>query len=316
MTTPPGWYPEPGQTGNGPALERWWDGSDWTEYTRSAPVPAPAFGAGAPGYPPYPTAFPPAPRKRRGGLIAIAVVAAVVVAGAVVGGLVALGKGGGDSADSARPAPSLTAPGPGRDGGGPDGIGPEDGGPGGGPSNVPKSDPGFALDAVDGISLPVPDGWTGGTSRYGLAELTVGEYTCPGDASNTCVRGGVFSMPASSVKLKSTTAEAAAKEDIAGNAEESYGGKIYGGITAHTQLLSQKVTVAGEQGYLVRWKVVTQKGDDGYVQSLVFPSPADPAKLVLIRAGFDINDKAPGLSVMDEIVKGIKAAGSGGGTGI
>ncbi|MFI8181430.1 DUF2510 domain-containing protein [Actinacidiphila glaucinigra] len=309
MTTPPGWYPEPGQTGNGPALERWWDGTEWTEYTRTAPPPAPAFGAGAPGHPQYPGhpgAFPAAPRKPRGGLIAIAVIAAVVVAGAVVGGVVALGKGGG-SADSARPAPSLTAP----------GQGPEDGGPdGGGPPDVPKSEPGFALDAVDGVSLPVPDGWTGDTSRYGLAELTVGEYACPGDPSSTCLRGGVFSMPAASVKLKSTTAEAAAKEDISGNAEGAYGGKIYGDITSHTQLLSQKVAVAGEQGYLVRWKVVTERGDDGYVQSLVFPSPSDPDRLVLVRYGFDINPKAPGLAVMDEITKGIKASGSGGGTGV
>ena len=39
-TTPPGWYPEPGHTGNGPAMERWWDGSAWTEYTRTAPPEA------------------------------------------------------------------------------------------------------------------------------------------------------------------------------------------------------------------------------------------------------------------------------------
>ncbi|MEU6342569.1 DUF2510 domain-containing protein [Streptomyces sp. NPDC046977] len=312
MTTPPGWYPEPGQTGNGPALERWWDGSAWTEYTRGTQVPAPVFDAGAPGWPAYPAAFPAAPRKRRGGLIAIAVVAAVVVAGAVVGGVVALGRGSDSGADSARPAPSVTAPGPGLEGG----NGPDGNGPGGGQDNRPKADPGFAVDLVDGISIPVPDSWTGGTSRDGLAQLTVGEYTCPGDAVNTCVRGGVFSMPAAAVKLKSTTAEAAAKEDIAGNAEESYGGKIYGGLTSHTQLLSQKTTVAGQQGWLVRWKVVTKKGDDGYVQSLVFPSPQDPARLVLVRSGFDINDKAPELSVMDEIVKGIKAVGSGGGTGI
>ncbi|MEU1620430.1 DUF2510 domain-containing protein [Streptomyces sp. NPDC005722] len=314
MTTPPGWYPEPGQTGNGPALERWWDGTEWTEYTRTAQPPAPAFGAGAPGLPQYPGAFPPAPRKRRGGLIAIAVVAAVVVAGAVVGGVVALGRSSGGSTDSARPAPSVTAPGPDREG---EDAGPDGGGPGdGGLPDVPKSEPGFALDLVDGISLPVPDGWKGATSRYGLAELTVGEYACPGDTSSNCLRGGVFSMPAASVKLKSTTAEAAAKEDIAGNAEGAYGGKIYGDITSHTQLLSKKVTVAGEQGYLVRWKVVTQRGDDGYVQSLVFPSPSDPDRLVLVRYGFDINPKAPGPDVMDDITEGIKAAGSGGGTGV
>ncbi|WP_176724980.1 MULTISPECIES: DUF2510 domain-containing protein, partial [unclassified Streptomyces] len=32
-TTTPGWYPEPGHTGNGPAMERWWDGNAWTEHT-------------------------------------------------------------------------------------------------------------------------------------------------------------------------------------------------------------------------------------------------------------------------------------------
>ncbi|MGO4755906.1 DUF2510 domain-containing protein, partial [Streptomyces sp. 2MCAF27] len=37
MTTPPGWYPDPGYTGLGPAPERWWDGFGWTEHTREAP---------------------------------------------------------------------------------------------------------------------------------------------------------------------------------------------------------------------------------------------------------------------------------------
>src|SRR4051794_23310339 len=50
-TTPPGWYPEPGHTGNSPAMERWWDGSTWTEYTRTAPAPQPA----QPVYPGYPS---------------------------------------------------------------------------------------------------------------------------------------------------------------------------------------------------------------------------------------------------------------------
>lgn len=34
-TTPPGWYPDP----NNAALQRWWDGTTWTEHT------APATGA-------------------------------------------------------------------------------------------------------------------------------------------------------------------------------------------------------------------------------------------------------------------------------
>ncbi|MZE80665.1 DUF2510 domain-containing protein, partial [Streptomyces sp. SID5475] len=40
MTTPPGWYPDPGHTGGGPALERWWDGSGWTDHTRQAQAAA------------------------------------------------------------------------------------------------------------------------------------------------------------------------------------------------------------------------------------------------------------------------------------
>ncbi|MDT0345651.1 DUF2510 domain-containing protein [Streptomyces litchfieldiae] len=45
MTTPPGWYPDPGHTGDGPAPERWWDGSAWTGQTRAA-------GGGVPSAPP------------------------------------------------------------------------------------------------------------------------------------------------------------------------------------------------------------------------------------------------------------------------
>ncbi|WP_431960635.1 DUF2510 domain-containing protein [Actinacidiphila sp. bgisy160] len=311
MTTPPGWYPEPGQTGNGPALERWWDGTEWTEYTRTAQPPAPAFGApGTPGAPPYPADVLSGGGGggRRGGVIAIAVVAALVVVGAVIGGVVALNRGG--DAPAAAPGPSASAPHPDSGDGGPDG------GPGGGPSPAPDSEPGFAVDALDGISVPVPDGWQGTTDRYGRAALTVGPYACPGDSSRTCVRGGVTTEPAYAAGIKATTPKAAATEDIARNAAESYGDEIYGAITSHEVTGSGAVTVAGQKGYYVRWKVVTKNGDDGHVQSLVFPSPKDPGKLVLVRYGFDVNPKAPGLAVMDEITKGIKASGSAGGTGV
>jgi hypothetical protein len=36
QVTPPGWYPDPGQTIDGPATERWWDGKAWTDQTRPA----------------------------------------------------------------------------------------------------------------------------------------------------------------------------------------------------------------------------------------------------------------------------------------
>ncbi|MDJ0343750.1 DUF2510 domain-containing protein [Streptomyces sp. H10-C2] len=303
MTTPPGWYPEPGHTGNGPALERWWDGSAWSEYTRTAQ--APAAQPAAPGTPPYagyPGGIAPGPPARRGGVIAIGIVAVLVLVGGVVAGVVMLNKSGGDKA-SGKPSPSSSAS---RN---PDG-GPS-GAPGGPSQNPgPTSGSGVAVDTLDKVGLPILPGWQG-KSGAGGAGLTTGSYKCPADPAKNCVRGGVFSAPAAAYKLTSTTPEAAAKEDIPVNAEQSY----EGGLTSHKELLSQPVTVAGQQGYLVRWQVVTKVGDDGYVQSLVFPSPANPQQLVVVRYGFDINAQAPGLDIMDRITKGIKAASGSGGTG-
>ncbi len=47
--TPSGWYPDPGQTSDGPATERWWDGKAWTDRIRPA---EPAAAWGPPGQPP------------------------------------------------------------------------------------------------------------------------------------------------------------------------------------------------------------------------------------------------------------------------
>ncbi|MDX2624479.1 hypothetical protein PV356_34130, partial [Streptomyces sp. WI03-5b] len=190
------------------------------------------------------------------------------------------------------------------------------GGGGGNPDQqMPQTEDGYATDAASGISIPVPDGWKGQSGPIG-AGVTTGDYACPGDESEKCVRGGVFSAPAQALKVEATTAKAAAEADIKANAEESYGEKIYGGITSHEELASRAVTVAGQKGYQVRWKVVTKNGDDGYVESLAFPSPRTASMLVVVRSGFDINSEAPKLSVLDEITRGIKKAdGAGTGTG-
>ncbi|TPQ23264.1 DUF2510 domain-containing protein [Streptomyces sporangiiformans] len=309
--TPPGWYPDPGQTSDGPATERWWDGKTWTQQTR--PVGPAAWGppAYAPAAGPYPAMPPGSPR--RGLRTGIAIAAAVAVLAGIGGGVYALtandGSGGGDQ-NNARPAP--TRPGPqGQDGGG--GQGGPDGGESGAPGQPrpPRTEDGYATDAISGISLPVPDGWTGKSEQVG-ASVSTGTYKCPGDTSKQCLRGGANSAPAVAWKIKATTAEAAAKEDISKNAEDSYGGTTYGKITSHDELASKAVTVAGQKGYMVRWKVVTSKGDDGYVESLAFPSPATPELLVVVRFGIDVDDKAPKQSVIDEITKGIKAAAGGG----
>jgi hypothetical protein len=64
---------------------------------------------------------------------------------------------------------------------------------------------------------------------------------------------------------------------------------------------------------MVRWKAITSKGADGYVESLVFPSPAGTGRLVVVRFGIDVGANAPKPSVLDRITAGIKAASSGNG---
>ncbi|MGC3005579.1 DUF2510 domain-containing protein, partial [Streptomyces sp. G35A] len=88
QATPPGWYPDPGQTNDGPATERWWDGTAWTDQVRPVgsaaawgpPVagiaPGPAYPA-HPAYPAYPAQVPAG--RRRGVRTGTAVAAAVAV---------------------------------------------------------------------------------------------------------------------------------------------------------------------------------------------------------------------------------------------
>lgn len=287
QTSPPGWHPDPGYTGFGPIQERWWDGTQWTDQLR----------------------VPPAALRSRRIRIGAGITAAVVVLAAIGGGVYLLTDDSGTDRSTATAPSTSPSPAPSRQPGAPGGSG------GGGESpeqRQPQGEDGYATDMASGISIPVPDGWTG-ESGMG-AGVTTGTYACPGDSGEKCVRGGVFSAPAAALKLTTKTAKATAEKDIAANAEESYGEKIYGGITSHEQLKSEAVTVAGRQGYRVRWKVVTKNGDDGYVESLAFPSPQAEDMLIVVRSGFDINSKAPALSVLDDITKGIKAA-TGLGTG-
>ncbi|NEB75454.1 hypothetical protein G3I40_09480, partial [Streptomyces sp. SID14478] len=184
-------------------------------------------------------------------------------------------------------------------------------------------DEGFATDVLNGVALPVLDSWTGNDGA-GVAGVQTGPYKCPDDVQQTCVKGGASTSSAKELKLDATTAEAAAKEDIAKNAKASYGGKVYGGILQHDELLSRKVTVAGQQGYRVRWNVDTKSRIDAWVESVAFPSPTDPKTLVVVRIGVDIpttaKEKAAGPddTAIDKLVKGIKKAevtGGGGGNG-
>ncbi|MFG3073389.1 DUF2510 domain-containing protein [Streptomyces sp. NPDC048225] len=348
QATPPGWYPDPGQKNDGPATERWWDGTAWTGQVRPAGAPAawtppaqppvqppiqptvqppgqppvqpPAHNAvpGSypvhPGYPGHPVQPPSARRRRlRTG---IAVAAAVAVLAGIGVGVYALtddGSGGGSSAGGSE----QDRRGPG-DRNGP--FGDSGGGSGGGgerpapespdPSEPPTVDSGSVTDALSGISLPIPDGWSGQELQVGAQVTSDDSYKCPGDTSKTCTKGGAYSAPAELLQTKGDTAEKVAKADIAANAEESYGAESYGKITSHDELAAEAVTVAGQKGYLVRWKVVTAKGSDGFVESLAFPSPADDSRIVVVRFGVDVDQEQ---KVIDEITRGIEVDASGGG---
>lgn len=294
-------------------MERWWDGTAWTEYTRTAPVPM----AGQQQAYPYPSGdIGGAPGGgRRTGLVVVAIVAALVVIGGVIAGIMTLGGGSNDDAKKTTPTPTATLPprsqqpNPTQTPGDPSDPGGSTGKPSTGSTTV---------DANDGISLPILSGWKGtDSSDTSAASVVTGQYNCPGDASQKCVRGGVFSQPAASLQqtATATSAEAAAKADIAANAKDSYGAAIYGATTSHQQVASESVTVAGQKGYLVRWKISTKSGTDGYVESLAFPSPSLGGQLVMVRFGFDVGGQAPGVSVMDQITQGIKTDTSGGSTG-
>ncbi|MFL4908471.1 DUF2510 domain-containing protein [Streptomyces sp. MMS24-I2-30] len=362
QVTPPGWYPDPGQTHEGPPTERWWDGKAWTDQTRPAgsaawgpptqtqpagpyppqqpgepngsPQPGEAYGSPQPGgpygpYPPYPAQPPAAPRRGLRTGIAVGVAAAVLACiGVGVYALSDSGSGGGDQAGSQR-GPGFQGGQGGQGGsegqnGGQGGQGGPFGGPGGGSGGSGEQSPapdqsgapevkggGTVSDALNGISMPVPDGWTGQAFSAGAQLASDHSYNCPGDTSQKCTDGGAYSAPAVALGTKGSTAEEVAKADIQANAEESYGGKTYGSITSHEVLASKAVTVAGQQGYLVRWKAVTSKGSDGYVESLAFPSPANAQQMVVVRFGVDVGQK---VTVIDEITQGIKVS-SGGGDG-
>lgn len=293
----------------------------WVSDGQAAPGAVPAYGSGAgqgggwgpvetlgggiPGYPVHPVA-PPSGRGRRL-RIGIAVAVAVAVLASIGVGVYALTDDGGGRSTATSQQPG------GRDDGR---DAPEEGGPdreGDGGGDEPRRvESGAVTDALSGISLPVPDGWYGEELQAGAALTSKTSYDCPGDTSKTCVKGGAYSAPAVVLGTRGDTAEEVAKADIAANAEESYGGEAYGRITSHDVLASKAVTVAGQKGYLVRWKAVTQKGSDGFVQSLAFPSPNRPEQIVVVRFGVDTDQQQ---KILDEITEGIEVAEGGRGNG-
>ncbi|OKJ96923.1 hypothetical protein AMK26_29220 [Streptomyces sp. CB03234] len=283
MTTPPGWYPDPGN----PAVEHWWDGTAWTGHTRPA--------GGAPK------------RAGRAGVVPTAV-AGVVVAAAIATAVVVFGRDDGppagitDAKNPPAPTSSATSPSP-------------------SPSPSATDDPTAVVDQLNGITLPIIDGWEKPefTSEDVPTVSTVAADPCPAASSRTCKRGSVFSLTATGTGT--TDPETIAKEDIAKAADrafeaDSLGVRPHGGIRSHKVLAERPTVVAGRTGYLVRWQVTTNQGPGGYVQSLVFPSSLGSESPVIVRFVFSAGPDAPPLATMDEITQGIRPIGSSTGGGV
>ncbi|MET9503056.1 DUF2510 domain-containing protein [Streptomyces sp. NPDC006622] len=339
MTPPPGWYGDP----TAPHQERWWDGTTWTDHRRAPWAPAgPAgegFGPPTPVSPPTPPVTPlaegfgppagpvpqgfavPAGTGRRpssggGGRsrpVAPVVVAAALVAAVVTGVVVLRGDGDGTEPAAAPPAGTSSAPATTPDASTP--APPPD------PSATPSAAPSVVVDELNGITLPLPEGWVlpEHVAEPDVVMTTDGTYDCPG--GGVCRHGRVVSRTVTDTA--ETSPRALAEADIADAADDAYdrdlvGRRPFGGIESHKAVAAGQVAVGGRAGYYVRWRVTTAEGPGGYVQSLVFPSTVGTEAPVLVRYVFDAGEDGPPLTDMDRITKGIRPAGdadTGGGVG-
>lgn len=301
MTPPPGWYRDP----SAPHLERWWDGTAWTDHRRAPEAPRPM--------PPAPPPPPAGGGPNRARAVALTTAGAVLVA-AIVTGAVVLGRddGGGTGARTAPSDVSTAATSP----------SPSSSSPSSSPSATATGDPSVVVDQLNGITLPVPDGWQ--KPEYvaddNVVMTTHGTYDCP-TRTGMCRHGLVLTLTATATDTNSP--KALAEQDIENAADLAYdenaaGQRLYGGITSHRAVASGQVAVAGRAGYFVRWRVRTAQGPGGYVESLVFPSSVGSEAPVVVRFVFDAGPDGPPLSDIDRITKGIRPlgdAGTGGGVG-
>lgn len=111
----------------------------------------------------------------------------------------------------------------------------------------PDEDPAVLVDQLNGITLPVPQGWEKpeSTSDDAPTIRTEQSYDCPGGAS-FCYHGTVTTRTA---RGGETDARTLAEADIVTAADKAYeedslGRRTHGGITSHKVLKAQELTVA------------------------------------------------------------------------
>ncbi|MFF1642591.1 DUF2510 domain-containing protein [Streptomyces sp. NPDC058246] len=300
MTPPPGWYRDPSY----PLVERWWDGTAWTDHRRQPEAPqqpSPQQESAEPG------------ASGRAKVVALSVAGVVLVASIVTGALL-LGRdeGGGDAAVQTGPTTPT----------GPTARATDTPSPSPSASASSADDPSSVVDELNGITLPLLDGWVRPqyVAEDDVVMTTPGTYDCPGDPG-LCRHGRVISRTATATDVKSP--KALAEQDIEDAANDAYDRDLldsrpYRGIKSHHLVKAGSVAVAGRAGYFVRWKVGTGVGPGGYVESLAFPSSVGSESLVIVRFAFDAGAAGPPLADMDRIIKGIRPvgdAGTGGGVG-
>jgi hypothetical protein len=260
------------------------------------------------------------------GLIAAAVV--VVLAGIGVGAYFAVSGNSSTNSASTGNQPTTGPTGNGGLGGGNGGLGGGTGGGtgglGGGTSSaspqptVTGGSGQTVADPIDGLTIPVPSGWTGtagSTSGQGSwPSLSTGPYTCPsalasqnGTTSNStpeCTRGGVNFTTTSG-----SSAQGVATGDIATMAKGNYGT-----LSAHTVTGQGAVTVAGRSGYQVTWSVTPNySGPSGTVEVIALPVPGQSGYFTLIDIGVDQSSQAPSLATVNsQIISGITDSSAAG----
>ncbi|WP_314173751.1 DUF2510 domain-containing protein [Streptomyces winkii] len=275
MTTPPGWYPDP----------------DPAQRANSPSAERWWDGASWTGQTRTKAAV-------RGPLVAGVVGAGVLAAALVVSAVLTFGTGAGATGlpgDEAGPEPS-SEPAPPDDGPGAPEEDPD--APGGPEGDVP---------AV-GVDLPVLEGW----EHDPLGPMvTTGKYKCPGSKEESCLRGSSAIVVA---PTDTGSAEDVAKNDIGRFAKLAYSKGTYGGITSHEAVASEKTSIAGQDAYRVRWKIVNKTKPNAYVESVAFPHPDGSGEMLLMRTGFDIAESAPPLSDMDKLAEGVTEDGGGDGS--
>ncbi|MGW0906523.1 DUF2510 domain-containing protein [Streptomyces sp. NPDC002853] len=304
MSPPPGWYSDPSAPPT-QHVERWWDGSAWTEHRRASETPP--MGPAQPGFgPPQPqTQVQPLAGTSAGGgraKVVALTTAGVVLVASIVTGVVLLGEDDGGDPQAEGPLPGASEP---ADPPSPTSPSPT--------TSAPDPDPSTLVDQLNGITIPVPDGWEKADSTVGgdPTVRTPDVYDCPGEGS-LCRHGTVYSRTSTATDERSPKALALGDvKDAADRAydEDKVGMEPFGGIVRHQKVKEGTVAVAGRSGYLVRWRVHTEKGSGGYVQSLAFPSSVGSEAMVIVRFAIDAGTGAPPLSDMDEITKGIRAVG-------